>query len=95
MGSDDASTISQEEFIGLLQNDQAIDVLQDVGVDLIALVKDPNIIFDGESFMRFQDFLDEILLLRGSNSATVKDLTVLKNQLLVMLPQVMKRKLRI
>jgi len=95
MGSDDGSTISQEEFIGLLQNDQAIDVLQDVGVDLIALVKDPNIIFDGENFMRFQDFLDEILLLRGSNSATVKDLTVLKNQLLVMLPQVMKKKLRI
>ena len=26
----------------------------EVGVDLIALVKDPNIIFDGENFMRFQ-----------------------------------------
>ena len=30
-----------------------------------------------ESF-DLQDFLDEILLLRGSNAATVKDLTVLK-----------------
>eukprot|EP00913_Durusdinium_trenchii_P014071 g13211.t2 len=77
MGADD-DTISQEdslmwgslassaclqEFIQLLQNDQAIDVLQDVGVDLVALVKDPNIIFDGEPYMAFQDFLDEILLL--------------------------------
>jgi len=26
----------------------------EVGVDLIALGKDPNIIFDGENFMRFQ-----------------------------------------
>lgn len=93
MGEDD-STISQEEFINLLQNDQAIDVLQDVGVDLIALVKDPNIIFDGEAFMGFQDFLDEILLLRGSNTATVKDLTVLKNQIIQTLPQVLKKKLR-
>lgn len=94
MGADD-TTISQEEFISLLQNDQAIDVLQDVGVDLIALVKDPNIIFEGEPFMGFQDFLDEILLLRGSNTATVKDLTVLKNQIIQTLPQVLKKKLRV
>ncbi|CAK9041206.1 unnamed protein product [Durusdinium trenchii] len=53
----------------------ALDLLyeNEVGVDLVALVKDPNIIFDGEPYMAFQDFLDEILLLRGSNSATVKD----------------------
>ena len=100
----------------LLQNDQAIGVLQDcglqelcsasrlslfssvaqdVGVDLIALVKDPNIIFDGDPYIHFQDFLNEMLLLRGSNNATVKDLTVLKNQLLQTLPPVLKRKLRL
>lgn len=94
MGADD-DTISQEEFIQLLQNDQAIDVLQDVGVDLVALVKDPNIIFDGEPYMAFQDFLDEILLLRGSNSATVKDLTVLKNQIFQTLPPLLKKRLRL
>jgi len=90
----EGETISQEEFIMLLQNDQAIDVLQDVGVDLIALVKDPNIIFDGEPFIGFQDFLDEILLLRGSNAATVKDLTVLKTQLTHDLTQVIKKRLK-
>ncbi|CAJ1396760.1 unnamed protein product [Effrenium voratum] len=93
LGSDDG-TISQEELIMLLQNDQAIDVLQDVGIDLVALVKDPNIIFDGEPFMAFQDFLDEVLLLRGSNTATVKDLTVLKNQLITTLPSLLKRRMK-
>ncbi|CAE7499630.1 CACNA1H [Symbiodinium pilosum] len=91
----EGDTISQEEFIMLLQNDQAIDVLQDVGVDLIALVKDPNIIFDGEPIIYFQDFLDEILLLRGSNAATVKDLTVLKSQVTHDLTQVIKRKMKL
>lgn len=59
------------------------------------MVKDPNIIFEGEPFMGFQDFLDEILLLRGSNTATVKDLTVLKNQIIQTLLQVLKKKLRV
>lgn len=89
----EGDTITQEEFILLLQNDQAIGVLQDVGVDLIALVKDPNIIFDGDPCIHFQDFLNEILLLRGSNNATVKDLTVVKNHLLQSLPTVLKKKL--
>jgi len=91
----EGETISQEELVMLLQNDQAIDALQDVGVDLIALVKDPNIIFDGEPVIYFQDFLDEILLLRGSNAATVKDLTVMKNQLMQGMPQLLKRKLKL
>ncbi|CAE7681592.1 CATSPER1 [Symbiodinium pilosum] len=91
----EGDTITQEEFIMLLQNDQAIGVLQDVGVDLVALVKDPNIIFDGDPYIHFQDFLNEMLLLRGSNNATVKDLTVMKNQLMQSLPNVLKRKLHL
>ena len=55
-----------------------------------------------------EDFLDEVLLLRGSNTATVKaplafsfafrssqDLTVLKNQIFQTLPPLLKRRLRL
>ncbi|CAE7319040.1 unnamed protein product, partial [Symbiodinium necroappetens] len=63
----------------------AMAVFLEVGVDVIAILKDPDIIFGGYSVgevrLPIDELLDEVITLRGSNFTTVKDLVQLKNQL--------------
>eukprot|EP00930_Biecheleria_cincta_P011695 TRINITY_DN11473_c0_g1_i1.p1 TRINITY_DN11473_c0_g1~~TRINITY_DN11473_c0_g1_i1.p1 ORF type:complete len:752 (+),score=177.62 TRINITY_DN11473_c0_g1_i1:36-2258(+) len=74
--------ISQAEFTEMLDREEAINAFTDVGVDVIALIRDPDIIFAGDDCISFKEFMDEVLALRGSNPATVKDITQLKKQIL-------------
>mmetsp|Transcript_137201 Transcript_137201/g.273817 ORF Transcript_137201/g.273817 Transcript_137201/m.273817 type:complete len:744 (-) Transcript_137201:47-2278(-) len=78
--------ISKEEFDKLLQNQKAVAILQDVGVDVVGLVDFKDIIFEPdtmqeegeEKLLGFADFMNLVLDLRGGNNATVKDMVNLR-----------------
>jgi len=75
--------ISKEEFGMILQNDEAVACLQDVDVDVEGLVDLADFIFNDdvtgeEKEPDFSDFMEIILGIRGSNSATVKDIMDLR-----------------
>jgi len=48
---------------------------------VIAIIKDPDIVFGGEHSLPIDEVMDEVIALRGSNFTTVKVLVQLKNQL--------------
>eukprot|EP00927_Polykrikos_kofoidii_P073260 TRINITY_DN6930_c0_g3_i1.p1 TRINITY_DN6930_c0_g3~~TRINITY_DN6930_c0_g3_i1.p1 ORF type:complete len:626 (+),score=131.73 TRINITY_DN6930_c0_g3_i1:165-2042(+) len=83
---DGGGTISRDEFNQILDNAEAIDALQDVGVDVIGLVDFSDFIFgdegekeeDEEVELTMPEFMEVVLSLRGSNSATVKDVVDLR-----------------
>mmetsp|Transcript_52964 Transcript_52964/g.138897 ORF Transcript_52964/g.138897 Transcript_52964/m.138897 type:complete len:715 (+) Transcript_52964:2-2146(+) len=78
------SVISKSEFAGLLENSEAIQALQDVGVDPVGLIDYADIIFENEigdecdKELTFADFMEVVLELRGSETATVKDIVNLR-----------------
>jgi hypothetical protein len=73
--------LSQDEFTGLLQMPEVVSVFNEADIDVVALAKDPDIVFAGEQELSFKDFFAEVLLLRGNNAATVKDIVQLRKQL--------------
>jgi len=81
LDGDDDDVITQEEFRMILDKREAMQVFLEVGVDVISILKDPDIIFGGEIRLPIDELLDEVITLRGSNFTTVKDLVQLKNQL--------------
>lgn len=72
---DGSGEISKTEFQAILANREAVLTLVDVGVDPNGLVDISDFIFDQEEdgSMKFGAFIEVILDLRGSNTATVKD----------------------
>jgi len=77
--------ISKEEFVTLLGTKEGVGALRDVGVDVSTLVDYADVIFqsdkDGKRFDKkctFNEFMDLVLQLRDTNSATVKDVTALR-----------------
>jgi len=78
--SDGNGMISPEEMRCVLQNKQACIALQAVGVDPVSLIDLSDHIFDDQRNheISFEQFLEELLLLRGQNTATFKDVTNLK-----------------
>eukprot|EP00747_Dinoflagellata_sp_TGD_P073491 gnl/TRDRNA2_/TRDRNA2_157920_c2_seq1.p1 gnl/TRDRNA2_/TRDRNA2_157920_c2~~gnl/TRDRNA2_/TRDRNA2_157920_c2_seq1.p1 ORF type:complete len:308 (+),score=90.25 gnl/TRDRNA2_/TRDRNA2_157920_c2_seq1:93-926(+) len=80
---DDDRKISYDEFRQLLQMPSVLKALSDVGVDPIGLVDLAEHIFvvNGQTVdLDFEQFMEFVLDLRGSNTATVKDLTNLSKQ---------------
>jgi hypothetical protein len=65
--------ITPAEFKGIIQNDDAVVIFQEVGVDLLILA-DTEVVFEGDAELSFNDFIQRILLLRTSNTATLKDI---------------------
>eukprot|EP00929_Paragymnodinium_shiwhaense_P063133 TRINITY_DN31560_c0_g1_i1.p1 TRINITY_DN31560_c0_g1~~TRINITY_DN31560_c0_g1_i1.p1 ORF type:complete len:786 (-),score=165.54 TRINITY_DN31560_c0_g1_i1:209-2566(-) len=97
---DGGGTISRNEFMQILDNEGAIESLQDVGVDVIGLVDYADFIFggdeedneDGEEIeLTLPQFMEVILQLRGSNSATVKDVVDIRKFVRTMIQQTTKR----
>lgn len=91
LDEDGGGTISKKEFLQILENTDAVRCLQDVGVDVIGLVDYADVIFEDEGIedegdgeekedieLDFARFMDVVLQLRGSNSATVKDIVDLR-----------------
>jgi hypothetical protein len=70
--------ISRSSFEDLLSKPSAIKVLHQVGVDVVGLVDQTDFIFEGETELPFPEFFDLILKLRGTNTATVKDMVDLR-----------------
>jgi len=85
---DEDRAISQEEFMELLQNKAAANILQDVGVDVVGLVDVADTIFeadpeqaDEEKNLSFAEFMNLVLDMRGSNTATLKDIMELRKHI--------------
>jgi len=71
--------ISKAEFMVLLTNKTAAAILTGVGVDVFELVDFSDYIFtDDEKELSFADLMNLVLDLRGSNTATVKDIVDLR-----------------
>eukprot|EP00927_Polykrikos_kofoidii_P017276 TRINITY_DN17842_c0_g1_i4.p1 TRINITY_DN17842_c0_g1~~TRINITY_DN17842_c0_g1_i4.p1 ORF type:complete len:553 (+),score=92.70 TRINITY_DN17842_c0_g1_i4:63-1721(+) len=66
--------ISMSEFRMIFANDQACRILNEVGVDVYALVENVEYIFAGASNLSFGDFVDMALKFRHDNNVTVKEL---------------------
>jgi len=65
--------VSIEDFKAILDNKVALRAFQEVGVDVVAMAEYPDIIFGNDEEISFKEFMEEVLLLRGSNAATLKD----------------------
>eukprot|EP00929_Paragymnodinium_shiwhaense_P053369 TRINITY_DN26706_c0_g1_i3.p1 TRINITY_DN26706_c0_g1~~TRINITY_DN26706_c0_g1_i3.p1 ORF type:complete len:760 (-),score=159.69 TRINITY_DN26706_c0_g1_i3:99-2378(-) len=83
--TDGGGSISKKEFMQILENVDAVRSLNDVGVDVFALVDLADYIFedddaanDADIELDFAKFMDVVLQLRGSNQATVKDIVDLR-----------------
>ncbi|CAK9006240.1 unnamed protein product [Durusdinium trenchii] len=81
LDTDNDDIISQDEFRTILDEKEHLHTFMHVGVDVISIIKDPDIVFGGEQCLPIDEVLDEVIALRGSNVTTVKDLVQLKNQL--------------
>jgi len=83
--------IAKDEFEALLENPAAAKALQDVGVDVIGLVDFTDFIFMEGRELSFPDFMDMVLQLRGSNTATVKDVVDLRKLLVAELDKLVAK----
>eukprot|EP00930_Biecheleria_cincta_P076562 TRINITY_DN6376_c1_g1_i1.p1 TRINITY_DN6376_c1_g1~~TRINITY_DN6376_c1_g1_i1.p1 ORF type:complete len:607 (+),score=107.00 TRINITY_DN6376_c1_g1_i1:61-1821(+) len=82
--------LEEVALLELLQNSQAVAVLKEIGVDVVALVDFADFIFSPDILhststepnagtgISFSDFMELVLQLRGSNTATVKDVLDLR-----------------
>lgn len=98
---DSNGLISKDEFLGILNNERAVELLEDVGVDVLFLVDQSDTIFQEEwtsiagasgspaatRELTFEDLMEIIMELRGSNFATVKHIVELRRHLLSALTQ--------
>jgi len=82
---DDNGLISKHELVRVLDNEEATRNLQEAGVDVSGLVDFAEVIFQSdragreyEKQLGFFDFMKLLLQLRGTNTATVKDMVDLR-----------------
>merc|ERR1719199_1812271 len=86
---DSDGLITRNEFRGLLTDPRACGILKKVEVDVLSLVDLEDYLFEGsdergdslEKNLTMTEFMDLVLSLRGSNSATVKDVVQLQRSL--------------
>merc|ERR550532_246235 len=70
--------ISKAESEALLLNPKAARMVQEVGVDVVGLVDFSDFIFQGGKDLSFAEFMELVLELRSTNTATVKDIVDLR-----------------
>eukprot|EP00929_Paragymnodinium_shiwhaense_P110756 TRINITY_DN7799_c0_g5_i1.p1 TRINITY_DN7799_c0_g5~~TRINITY_DN7799_c0_g5_i1.p1 ORF type:complete len:721 (-),score=173.72 TRINITY_DN7799_c0_g5_i1:204-2366(-) len=78
LDADGDAKIDRREFENLLTLPAAYTALQEVGVDLLALVDLTSYLFEDKDSITFGEFMDIVLQFRGSNKATVKDVVDLR-----------------
>eukprot|EP00931_Biecheleriopsis_adriatica_P059267 TRINITY_DN35437_c0_g1_i1.p1 TRINITY_DN35437_c0_g1~~TRINITY_DN35437_c0_g1_i1.p1 ORF type:complete len:304 (-),score=53.62 TRINITY_DN35437_c0_g1_i1:132-1043(-) len=84
--ANDDGMVDETEFLAMLTNNKALEALKEIDVDISTLLDFVDVIFedateetaDGVKMMPFPDFMSVLLQLRGSNTATVKDLVDLR-----------------
>jgi hypothetical protein len=74
LDQDGDQLISRSEFEALLSNPAAAKIIQEVGVDVVGLVDYGDHIFRNDEDLSFPRFMEAILQLRGTNTATVRDM---------------------
>lgn len=74
----EAGTMSKAEFLDLLGRPQAARALHEVGVDVLGLAEIVDFLFKDGKRLAFPDFMEMVLELRGSNTATVKHIVDLQ-----------------
>jgi len=79
--ADGSGMINKQEFDELLGHPKWGRILGEVDVDVVALVDLSDFIFEDNRELSFVDFMDLILQLRGTNTATVKDVVDLRKVL--------------
>jgi len=83
LDADGNGTLSKAEIEGLLMNRQAAQVIQRVGVDVAGLVEIAEFhLFNDKDEIRFEDFLELVLQLRGNQDLCVRDLVNLRKFIL-------------
>jgi hypothetical protein len=88
MDKDGTGSIARKEFLLLLNNEHATSTLASVEVDVVNLVDAADFIFHSDEIddigvnidkkLSFSEFLELILSLRGTNTATVRDIVDLR-----------------
>mmetsp|Transcript_154857 Transcript_154857/g.288746 ORF Transcript_154857/g.288746 Transcript_154857/m.288746 type:complete len:733 (-) Transcript_154857:167-2365(-) len=68
------NNITKAEFESLLQKPEAARALHELGVDVVGLVDFTDFIFKDDVQISFPTFMEMVLQLRGTNTATVKDI---------------------
>eukprot|EP00928_Gymnodinium_smaydae_P008616 TRINITY_DN13134_c0_g1_i1.p1 TRINITY_DN13134_c0_g1~~TRINITY_DN13134_c0_g1_i1.p1 ORF type:complete len:665 (+),score=119.21 TRINITY_DN13134_c0_g1_i1:153-1997(+) len=82
-GDQDGSlSITREEFESILVLPEGAKIIQEVGVDAVGLVDFVDHIFVDDVEISFQEFMEIMLQLRGSNAATVKDIVDLRKAMI-------------
>eukprot|EP00931_Biecheleriopsis_adriatica_P095112 TRINITY_DN6873_c0_g2_i1.p1 TRINITY_DN6873_c0_g2~~TRINITY_DN6873_c0_g2_i1.p1 ORF type:complete len:597 (-),score=97.78 TRINITY_DN6873_c0_g2_i1:15-1775(-) len=76
--ADSNKHISRQEFVMLLTDQSWIKALSKLNVDLFGLIDLTDFIFDKHDNVKFSEFMEMILQLRGTNTATVKDIVDLR-----------------
>lgn len=74
----EGSILTQEEFFSMLERPEAIKGLVQLGVDHVAAKEYGKLLMEDGQPLTFGEFLESMLLLRGSNQTTVKDLVTLR-----------------
>jgi len=83
LDEDGSGSVSKEEFTKVLESREAVEALNEVGVDVEGLADFSEFIFSDEDGgsepkdLTFIEFMHVVLQFRGSNSATVKDVVEL------------------
>jgi len=91
--TDHDGSISKDEFIQVVNSRTAVLALEDIGIDVVGLAETADYFFEehnelGSDFSKrllFDDFMQLLLQLRGSNKATVKDVVDLRKHMHKML----------
>lgn len=79
LDQDNDGKITRAEFDRLIQVPAAIRSFDQMGVDVVGLVDLADFIFKDDAVeLSFEDFIELVLQLRGSNQATVKDIVDLR-----------------
>lgn len=82
--------MSKDEFTVLLENKDALRALGHIGVDVIGLLDLADFIFRDGQELPYQEFMELVMQLRGSNTATVKDIVDLRKFIAAELEQIEK-----
>ncbi|CAJ1408356.1 unnamed protein product [Effrenium voratum] len=75
-------SISMDEFAKLLDKRQALLAMRGLGIDVLAMMETPELIFGKAGKLTFQDFIEIILALRDTNTATVRDINSLARRII-------------
>ncbi|CAJ1364340.1 unnamed protein product, partial [Effrenium voratum] len=70
--------ISEQEFERLMEMPEALIALNRLGVELYAALEYGKLLFEDGQPLTFAELLEGILMLRGSNQTTVKDIVTLR-----------------